>query len=219
MKLIKRLIKKPLTWILIVFICSISTVYASTDTYHQTLAWAENQKKIAQYHLKTNLYETVNNQIAKLTYNTEESLQLSEKQLEDFSKLESLGTSDSITNALKKHENELEQTAQSIVNNTSLDFDNIVSRVNHTGNEITNSVEYDYLDELSKLSSNQLPEHKIHSSQSNEQLDNEIQLTLATIHQLEMMLESESDPAIKEFILKKIDLLNQLIIILTDDDI
>lgn len=188
-------------------------VYAAPDSYQQVLNWANHQTTTAQEEVKTSLHKIVKDQIALVNDGSTESIHTSEKLLKELSQLETGSTSDTIRTLVKEYEQDLNQSASTLTNVLPSETVAIQQRVNRKSDEIINQVETDYQQELSELGGSKLESENI---SGRTMLNKEISATKATIHHLHTLKEAESNEAIKKYIQRRIDVLNNLLVLLAE---
>jgi hypothetical protein len=214
----KNIIKISLVIMGVLF--SVSTVYAASDAYQNFIDWANQQKSEAKLQLKTNLDVSVEKEIASLNEKTNHLISESNKEISDLSIAEIEDTESTIHKALANHKNNLEVSANVINQNSANDFSEIVKKVNSHSSGTLNTLETDYRDEMSKITYNTFDKAlvKENNLKSEKNLREEIKLTRSTIKQLKKIQAVEENQHIKDYIQRKIDLLENLITILQKNE-
>jgi hypothetical protein len=214
----KNIIKISLVIMGILF--SVSTVYAASDAYQNFIDWANQQKSEAKLQLKTNLDVSVEKEITSLNVKTNHLISESNKEIYDLSIAEIEDTESTINKALANHKNNLEVSANVINQNSANDFSEIVKKVNSHSSGILNTIETDYRDEMSKITYNKFDKDSVKENnlKSEKKLIEEIKLTRSTIKQLKKIQAVEENQHIKDYIQRKIDLLENLITILQKNE-
>jgi hypothetical protein len=212
----KNIIKISLVIMGVLF--SVSTVYAASDAYQNFIDWANQEKNKAQIQLKTNLDVSVEKEIAILNEKTNHLISESNKEISNMSMTEMEDTKKAINSTLSNYQRNLESSASEISKNSARDFSEIVKKVNIQSSGILNTIETDYHDEMNKITYNtfdkaSVKENKLKSAKN---LREEIKLTRSTINQLKKDQAGEENQHIKDYIKRKIDLLEQLITLLQE---
>jgi hypothetical protein len=212
----KNIIKISLVIMGVLF--SVSTVYAASDAYQNFIDWANQEKNKAQLQLKMNLDVSVEKEIKILNEKTNHLISESNKEISNMSMTEMEDTKNTINSTLSNHQNNLELSASEISQNSANDFSEIAKKVNIQSSGILNTIETDYHNELSKntystLDKASVKENKLKSA---ENLREEIKLTQSTINQLKKDQAGEENQHIKDYIQRKIELLEQLITLLQE---
>jgi hypothetical protein len=199
---------------------SVSTVYAASDAYQNFIDWANQQTSEAKLQLKTNLDVSVEKEIKLLNEKTNHLISESNKEISDIGITEIEDTESAINNALASHKNNLEISANEIIQNNTNNFSEIVKKVNIQSSGILNTIETDYRDEMSKITYNTLDKASVKENNLNSEknLREEIKLTRTTIKQLKKIQAVEENQHIKDYIQRKIDLLENLITILQNNE-
>jgi hypothetical protein len=197
---------------------SVSTVYAASDAYQNFIDWANQEKNKAQIQLKTNLDVSVEKEIAILNEKTNHLISESNKEISNISMTETQDTKNAINSTLANHHNNLELSASEISKNSTEDFSEIAKKVNIQSSGILNTIETDYHDEINKITYNTFDKASVKENKlkSAENLREEIKLTRSTINQLKKDQAGEENQHIKDYIQRKIDLLEQLITLLQE---
>jgi hypothetical protein len=214
----KNIIK--ITLVIMGVLFSVSTVYASSNAYQNFIDWANQQTSEAKLQLKTNLDVSVEKDIALLNEKTNHVISESDIEISDISIAEIENTESTINNALANHKNNLEVSANEIIQNNANNFSEIVKKVNIQSSGILNTMETDYRDEMRKITYNTLDKAlvKENNLKSEKNLREEIKLTRTTIKQLKKIQAVEDNRHIKDYIQRKIDLLENLITILQKNE-
>lgn len=196
---------------------SIGTVYAASNAYDQVMVWTGIKSADAQAQVESKIRSLVGNQLEKLNVSTNLKLAETDKQLLEISRLETLDTTGTIKKALNEETERLQQSEKEISDHSREDFEGVVSRANSAAEERLKTIETDYQDELGKLSYTQLGNPGLLDGETALNLSEEISETKASISQLQSIQSSEPNQAVKDFIQKKIDFLNQLILIMDEE--
>jgi hypothetical protein len=212
----KKIIKISLVIMGVLF--SVSTVYAASDAYQNFIDWANQEKNKAQIQLKTNLDVSVEKEIAILNEKTNHLISESNKDISNMRMTEMEDTKNAINSTLANHQYNLELSASEISKNSTDDFSEIAKKVNIQSSGILNTIETDYHDEVNKITYNtfdkaSVKENKLKSAKN---LREEIKLTRSTINQLKKDQAEEENQHIKDYIQRKIDLLEKLITLLKE---
>ncbi|CAG9607797.1 hypothetical protein [Pseudoneobacillus rhizosphaerae] len=212
----KKIIKISLFIMGVLF--SVSTVYAASDAYQNFIDWANQEKNKAQIQLKTNLDVSVEKEIAILNEKTNHLISESNKDTSNMRMTEMEDTKNAINSTLANHQYNLELSASEISKNSTDDFSEIAKKVNIQSSGILNTIETDYHDEVNKITYNtfdkaSVKENKLKSAKN---LREEIKLTRSTINQLKKDQAGEENQHIKDYIQRKIDLLEKLITLLKE---
>jgi hypothetical protein len=198
---------------------SVSTVYAASDAYQNFIDWANQQTSEAKLQLKTNLDVSVEKEIELLNEKTNHLISESNKEISDIRITEIEDTESAINNALANHKHNLEISANGIIQNNTNNSE-VVKKVNIQSSGILNTIETDYRDEMSKIKYNTLDKASVKENnlKSEKNLREEIKLTRTTIKQLKKIQAVEENRHIKDYIKRKIDLLENLITILQKNE-
>jgi hypothetical protein len=212
----KKIIKISLVIMGVLF--SVSTVYAASDAYQNFIDWANQEKNKAQIQLKTNLDVSVEKELAILNEKTNHLISESNKDISNMRMTEMEDTKNAINSTLANHQYNLELSASEISKNSTDDFSEIAKKVNIQSSGILNTIETDYHDEVNKITYNtfdkaSVKENKLKSAKN---LREEIKLTRSTINQLKKDQAEEENQHIKDYIQRKIDLLEKLITLLKE---
>jgi hypothetical protein len=212
----KKIIKISLVIMGVLF--SVSTVYAASDAYQNFIDWANQEKNKAQIQLKTNLDVSVEKELAILNEKTNHLISESNKDISNMRMTEMEDTKNAINSTLANHQYNLELSASEISKNSTDDFSEIAKKVNIQSSGILNTIETDYHDEVNKITYNtfdkaSVKENKLKSAKN---LREEIKLTRSTINQLKKDQAGEENQHIKDYIQRKIDLLEKLITLLKE---
>jgi hypothetical protein len=212
----KNIIKISLVIMGVLF--SVSTVYAASDAYQNFIDWANQEKNKAQLQLKTNLDVSVQKEIAILNEKTNHLISESNKEISNMSMTEMEDTKNAINSALANHQNNLELSASEISHNSANDFSEVAKKVNIKSSGILNTIETDYHDEMDKINYKTIDKASVKENKlkSAKNLREEIKLTRSTINQLKKDQAGEENQHIKDYIQRKIDLLEQLITLLQE---
>jgi predicted signal transduction protein with EAL and GGDEF domain len=212
----KKIIKISLVMTGVLF--SVSTVYAASDAYQNFIDWANQEKNKAQQQLKTNLDVSVEKEIALLNEKTNHLISESNKEIANMSMTEMEDTKNAINRTLANHKQNLELSASEISKNSSNNFSEIAKKINIHSSSILDTFETDYHDEMSKLTYNPVDKSSVEENyqKSAENLSNEIELTQESINQLKEIQAVEENQHIKDYIQRKIELLEQLIVLLQE---
>jgi hypothetical protein len=210
----KKIIKISLVVTGVLF--SVSTVYAASDAYQNFIDWANQEKNKAQQQLKTNLEVSVEKEIALLNEKTNHLISESNKEIANMGMTEKEDTKNAINQTLANHQHNLELSASEISKNSGDDFTEIAKKVNVHSKSILDTIESSYHDEMSKLTYNTVDKASVENDylKSAENLNKEIELTQESINQLKEVQAVEENQHVKDYIQRKIDLLEQLIVLL-----
>jgi hypothetical protein len=214
----KRMIKILLVALGCLF--CMSSVYAASSTYQQFTMWANKQKNQAEQQVKTNLNNNVEAQMAALNEKTNQLLLKSSNEITAMGNQEKLETTESINNKLNAHKENLNAVSEEIQTNSTNDFSKITENVKNHTNELVKSYETDFQADLGEMAFHKLDQETVkqQTEQSNQKLEEEIQLTFSAIQQLEELKKEESNELVKEYIQRKINFLNDLILLLNEDE-
>jgi hypothetical protein len=198
---------------------SVSTVYAASDAYQNFLDWANQEKNKVQLHLKTNLDESVEKEISVLNEKTNHLISGSNKEIFNMGLTEMEDTKNAIHSTLTNHQKNLELSASELGYKSANDFSEMEKKLNTMSSRILDSIETDYRDEMRNITYNNTLDNasiKENKMKSEKNLREEIKLTKSTIKQLKQVQAGEENQHIKDYIQRRIDLLEQLITILQE---
>ncbi|MHC0037575.1 hypothetical protein [Pseudoneobacillus sp. C159] len=209
----KNLIKIVLVALGLLF--CVSSAYAASNTFQNLSVWANQQKSQAENHIKDQLNNNVEVQMALLNAKANQLLSNSNNEIIAMGNQTKEKTSTTINSALQTYKDNLQQTANEIEANSQNDMSQITEKIHQQTKKWSQSIEEAELDNLAfqSLDTKAVNEQK---EQSQQQLQEEIDLTIATIEQLDQLKESESNAHVKEYIQRKIDFLNDLIVLLNE---
>lgn len=205
--------KKIAIGIIIGILLSITTIYAAPNVQQQLVLWGQQKSNDAKLQVQTTLHDKVENQLSKLSDDNNSNLSQIIKKLERLSEFESIKTFNSINASLDVHMKEIEDSADILNNGIMDDFKQIVEKVNTQTDGVMKSIEYEDYQNIFELEDKktEIDGYQEGTINSNHDLDIEIQLTQSTINELEEIMENEPNQAIRDYIQKKINFLNELV--------
>lgn len=192
-----------------------TVAYASPNVKEQVLSWADNRTKEAELQIKTAMLGAIEKQFSLIEDQSETLLNKSENDLKDISMLETESTSEFIQTLANAHISTLQNASIDIKKKSNEDMNEIVSDIHTISEKTLSSINIEPQKHLGELTSPSLLQQD--GTLANQELAKEIEATLSTIEKLKKLKEQEQNQEIREFIQRKINLLDQLILVLTTE--
>lgn len=197
-------------------ILAFGTVFAVPDVYQNIRSWAEKELQIAQNQVQAKAGTLSEEEQLLLTSNVDQILSDLNAELNQIGSTQITESKLHINEMLDEYNAEMKDSSQKTSEGSSSLFTAIINKANTLVNELLElgNPEGEQVIggiELVNYDQNNLLKERQFSNQS---LEKEIHLTTNTINQLKKIQAAEDNEAIKDFIQRKIDLLNEIMIVL-----